>query len=166
MTRRGACAVIGAGWLAAAGGLGLPDKGFAFYDKKLRWTCFPVLGEGAGWRWVVYEHDGGWLSPYAGAMNAPAEAAAAGKIGLRVENGWLEVWEKRGEKVRVMRRIMRAEGPEVAVLYPRDAHGDMAALWSWGGRVYYTNRDWKNIYEVPAGVLKGRVKPVRVEVPA
>jgi hypothetical protein len=139
--------------------LALPAAGFAFYDKRLRWTCFPVVLD-AGWRWITLEHDGGWLSPYGGAMNAPPGNTEPGKISLRHEAQWLEAYEKRGAKIRLLRRLMPSPG-EPVVIYPRDAHGDLAALWSWGNGVYYTNRDWKNVYEVPAAVLKGRVKGVR-----
>lgn len=159
----GAC---GATWtsgeslLQARSALALPGAGFAFYDKRLRWTCFPVL-EGAGWRWITFEHDGFWFSPYAGAMNAPpSETGEAPKFFLRHEAGWLEVCERRGERLRVVRKLMPSAG-EPVVLYPKQAHGDLAALWSWGSGVYYTNRDWKNIYELPEAVLKGRVKGVR-----
>ncbi len=162
--RRGVVALLGLGPFAirlpAASKLALPGAGFAFYDKRLRWTCFPVI-EGAGWRWVTYEHDGGWFSPYAGSMNAPlSETGDLPKYFLRSEAGWLEVCERRGEKTRIVRKLMPSRSEHVAI-YPKQAHGDIAALWSWGEGVYYTNRDWKNIYELPEAVLKGRVKGVR-----
>ncbi len=145
--------------LAAQSTLDLPQSGFAFYDKRTRWTSFPVV-VGNGWRWLVYEHDGGWISPYAGAMQQLPGEAGAPKIQLRVEAGRLEAWERRGERVRVIRALMAAPRDAV-VLYPRDAHGDMTALWSFGEGVYFTNRDWKNVYRVPEGALRGRVKPQR-----
>ncbi len=158
LSRRGWLGSLGMLW-AQGGRLGLPGAGFAFYDKRLRWTAFPVVMEGeAGWRWVVYEHDGNWLSPYAGAMNTTRQEAAGPKIQLRVEEGWLVAVEKRGEKWRRLRQLMRAEAGEPVVLYPREAHGDLTALWSWGREVYYTNRDYKNVYRVPAGALRARVK--------
>jgi hypothetical protein len=93
-------------------------------------------------------------------MNSTRLEAEPPKIQLRVEDGWLVAVERRGEKWRRLRQLMRANG-EPAALYPRDAHGDVAALWSWGDGVYFTNRDWKNVYTVPPGALRGRVKAGR-----
>jgi hypothetical protein len=142
--------------------LGLPQAGFAFYDKRTRWTCFPVVVPGeAAWRWIVYEHDGNWLSPYPQAMNETAAPGTERRWELRWANGWLSVWNKRGDAWRQVRRLAALQS-EPVIFYPRDAHGDVAALWSTGAGVYYTNRDFKNVYRVPEEALRGRVKGERI----
>lgn len=154
--------LLGAACAFAQSPLALPQSAFAFYDKRARWTCFPVVvGAEPGWRWLVYEHDGAWLAPYPRSLNATEFQEEPRRYELRWAEGELSVWTKRGEQWREVRRLMPlAESP--VILYPREAHGDIAALWSSGGAVYYTNRDYKNVYRVPPAALRGRVKGERV----
>ena len=41
-----------------------------------------------------------------------------------------------------------SNGAELNIIYPTPFHPDLTVLWSIDGRMYFTNNDYRNVYEL------------------
>ncbi len=76
----------------------------------------------------------------------PELEQAEPRIVLRREGRWIVSADDRRQLTRLM---VVPEEARVEIVYPVRAHPDLRVLWSWSGRIYFTNNDYKNIYGLP-----------------
>ena len=102
-----------------------------------------------------YNHDTSLISrPQATSL--PHLNPTKPKIYLKLEAGFLCAYSERGKFSSLM---PVTNGAELNIVYPTPAHPDVTVLWSIDGRLYYTNNDYRNVYELPASMSSAWRKP-------
>lgn len=127
----------------------------ASYDLRTRATAIYFLSN-FGPRAARFSHDTSLVSlPVT--TTVPDIQPARPKIMLRREAGWLNSYSSN----RKLSSLMVLAGDEtLEVLYPNPVHPDLVALWTVNGRMFFTNNDYRNVYELPQKMSADWQKPL------
>jgi hypothetical protein len=137
------------------------------YRGVERRTYFRFDGVDGVRRRAVFDHDRGMVSwSTAGDWDVEGGGTEASPLQVRVEErdgkACLELYQKRPNwtEARRLRRLMEYElGVEIRLGEVRPRHPDLVLLWSAGGLIYYTNRDYANVYAMPDTVREEWTRP-------
>jgi hypothetical protein len=126
----------------------------ASYDLRTRSTSIYFLSE-TGTKRAVFHHDTFLVSIPASAT-VPEFPTAQPAITLRREAGWLNSYSSK----RKLSALMAVDASEtLQIVYPVPVHPDLVALWSINTRMFFTNNDYRNIYELPPEMLQPLERP-------
>ncbi|MBM3761219.1 MAG: hypothetical protein FJW36_13340 [Acidobacteria bacterium] len=107
------------------------------------------LGESVG----AFDHNTGLLSQPVLAT-IPELRVVRPKIRLRVNEGVLIAEDDR----RRIATLMAVNG-EVQIHYPWPVHPELTAIWSDASEIYFTNNDYRNVYQLPARMRQRWERP-------
>lgn len=107
------------------------------------------LGETVG----AFDHNTGLVSQPVLATT-PEIKVVRPKIGLRVNEGLLIAEDDR----RRIATLMAVKG-EVQIHYPWPVHPELTAIWSDPAGIYFTNNDYRNVYQFPARMRQSWQRP-------
>ena len=129
----------------------------ASYDLRARTTAIYFLSE-LGPRAAQFNHDTSQVS-----LPLPAKVPdippASPKITLRRESGWLNSYSSN----RKLTSLMPLSVDEtLEILYPNPAHPDLVVLWTLQSGMFFTNNDYRNIYQLPRSMSALWQKPTLV----
>lgn len=116
----------------------------ASYDLHTRTTTL-VFDSPTGPMASEYQHDTSLVSRPQSSVR-PVIHPAQPKFTLRSEGGAVVVYGPRGRDRALM---LVPPGAAFVVVYPTPAHPDLTAWFSLDGRQFYTNNDYRNVYELP-----------------
>lgn len=128
----------------------------AAYALRSRETTLYFEGP-AGAQCAIYTHDTSLIHPPQACTLPPLQQKAP-KITLRFENGTLNSYSN----VRKLTVLMPVKDPaSLSIVYPNPVHPDLVAWWAVDGRMFFTNNDYLNVYELPPELFREPVRPRR-----
>jgi len=136
----------------SAGFVGRPLA--ASYDLRSRTTTIYFESD-KGVMSAGLDHDTMRVSRPRAATLPDAKSKAPGIL-LKLESGHLAAHGPRGKFSELM---TVPAGALLAVIYPYPAHPDLTAIWSIDSQMYFTNNDYRNVYELPVAMTQAWQKP-------
>jgi hypothetical protein len=126
----------------------------ASYDLRTRSTSIYFRND-SGTQRAVFHHDTFLVSLPASAA-VPEFSAVQPKITLRLDAGTLNSYSSK----RKLTSLMAVDAAErLEIVYPAPVHPDLVAIWSVGAQMFFTNNDYRNVYELPAEMRQPLERP-------
>ncbi|MFN9300799.1 MAG: hypothetical protein ACK6DZ_24225 [Acidobacteriota bacterium] len=140
---------------------GIPNQ--AVYDGRTRRTKIWFTRVGIIWLGAL-DHDRFLASPpvQASAVSEPDLPLPKPRIRLSVSDSKLAAIDDRGRKIATLMSF--PTGASVHIVTPRAAHADLVAIWSFGQDLYFTNNDYRNVYQLPSRMGREPLSPGKLRL--
>jgi hypothetical protein len=133
----------------------------AVYNGKLRRTLIWFRREGRFWLGEL-DHDRFLaLPPVLAAGPADADSRSpASRIRVTLMAGKLVALDDRNRLVSILMAVPVEASPNI--ITPSAAHPDLTVLWGFGGDLYFTNNDYRNVYRLPPRMGRTALRPEKL----